>query len=58
MRLLPFQGDTRRTRWLKILLYWQQNLGNPAHASNNPRDGDSLRMILVKLLRAIQNISG
>lgn len=56
MTLTPQGTEARRTRWLKILLFWQANIATPALAANDPRETDSLRTIMVKLLRAVQGI--
>lgn len=56
MTLTPQATDTRLTRWKKILKFWQENIASPAYATNDPKATDTLRVTLVKLLRAIQGI--
>ncbi len=49
----PLNTDTRRIRWAKMLLFYQ-NLSD-ALAVNNLKATDTLRAIRVKLLNAIVN---
>lgn len=49
----PLNTDTKRTRWARVLLYYQSL--SDALAANSLDNTDSLRAILVKVLRAIVN---
>lgn len=49
----PRRGDTRYRRWMKILGAAQE-MTTSANAENNPRNGDSLQTIKMKVNRAIQ----
>lgn len=51
----PEPTDARLVRWTKMLLFFQGQAG--ADPTNDPLPGDSLRNILVKLLRAINHAS-
>ena len=47
-------GNSRLILWKKILQYYQNQSGALAH--NNPKQTDTLRETLVKLLRALQGV--
>ena len=50
----PTQTDTRNVRWKKVLNYYQNQSG--ALAKNNWSQKDSLRSLLVKVLKSIKKI--
>jgi hypothetical protein len=50
----PSPTDTKNQRWTKILIFFQSQPGSKAHNNHNPND--SLRTLLVKVLRAIKGI--
>jgi len=55
VQVAPSLGDTRRMRWLKMLTQVQAWPGsNPA---NNPKQNDTTRRIMVKLLTALNALS-
>lgn len=48
---IPTKTDTKNVRWTKILNFYQNQSGALAH--NNHKLTDSLRTVMVKVLRAI-----
>ncbi len=53
---LPSSTDTRRVRWAKVLDYFQAL--PDAQSTNNLKRNDTLRGILVKVLRAVKHHYG
>ena len=50
----PTSTDTKNQRWTKMLNYYQGKSGALPH--NNHNQTDSLRTVVLKVLRAVQKI--